>query len=467
MKENKNLKDILYMVGFIVVFLGVIIGLNYALKSTKANNEAQYKVKKYETVLNGIKVGELKDVLKDTDDKIIKEKYEALNVNNKVVAILYEATKDNQYGSITIRVAIDAEGKIIGVEAEVDQSISPDKTKAYVEAYKGSKISSPKADGVSMPSVGISVGTANEIFSAIAESAGIVDDIFTQLFGEGYSFSEVTTITEDTETVKGVKDVLVNDEVKAQVYILEGKALYNTTEGYGSDEEKSIELQLIVEPISTRIIGYYFDMDKYHHTKSYITHVENYLNALIKNNVLAANYSDIEVDAETGGTSSTGSLQPANTVKLVRTLLNNLKNNLGYVFGEEETVNSDAVKTKQEITVGSDKFYLYYLEDEGIYETGNSEEKSIGLYIIINAENKVVSSYVPLDKYHHTKSNAFMKNVYNYINGIIKNKVDVTTISSFEVDSDSGATGSGNPSNSVKLLISMIKDLGTYVGGDE
>jgi|GEM_PF-2208029 len=461
MKNKKISQNFVVLMGFILTFFALIIGTNILLKGPKETNRARESLKKYTSLLENNKIVKVENALKDEDPKTIKEKFLGYDKDNKLIATLYGAVKDNQYGSIYLRVIVDPEGKIIGISATVDQSYSPEKTKEYVEKYKNSLISEPKAsDGSSGPTVKISVGTADEIIADIAKSHGIVKNAYDELFAKGYVLSDESDISDDT--VKKFKTVSVDGKIVANVYTIEGEGLYITETG----AEGSIQLQIILDSKSTRILGFVIDEKTYHHTWSYRSYLEKYLNKLISENVYIGGYTDkiIVVDEESGATSGNSA---SNTVLVAMKMLAGLKTYLGLTFAEKVEVNSDVVKTSQAFKDkdGND-FEIYYLEGEGVYDSHSGSSGSIGVYVVLDKDNKIIDISLPEAKYNHTKSKTYMNDVEKYIKMLVKDSVSIIHIKSISVDGESGATSSGNLSNTNLVIQELLSKLDAYKKGE-
>lgn len=283
---NKYLVILIYL----FVTLGVLIGASFLLTPVKNKNISKERLKKY----SGL-VSELKDLEETEFEKgIITEKLQAKNSDNKTVS-LYDATLANGYGDIQMIVAVLEDGTILGISANVNQSIGASLTKTYVEGYKGSKINQPTTE-ITAPTVSFSLDTANAILEEISKSHGIVEEkltIYEELFGKDYTEEEQTK--PDLENIKGYKTILVNGEVLAHVYHITGLGIYN------EQEKASIDLNIILSPDYT-ILG--AEELEYKHTgggfkKKVFAYIDELADAKVKIGEVETFVSDV-----TGATNS-------------------------------------------------------------------------------------------------------------------------------------------------------------------
>ncbi len=275
-------KTIGFSAAYIVVLLGMLFGLFFATKPIVEKKAMQGKIAMYSEVLTGIDT--IEDVKKDTDPVTILDKHLAKNDKDEVIATLYRAFKTNQYASSTdtgieLLVSIDKDGKILGIKVTVDQSISPELTKKYVESFKGSNIQTPKSmDGVSRPSVAFSLATVDEILKDIATSQGIAEvekTVYEVVFGDDYVLGAKEDVNEGV-----IKHVYpVTGSIKnGKVFYLEGSDHFN-----GPDSDvKPAGVRILVSN-DNEFLGYDFDDEEviYEHTKGFQKFVKEFLDGFV------------------------------------------------------------------------------------------------------------------------------------------------------------------------------------------
>jgi len=118
----------------------------------------------------------------------------------------------------------------------------------------------------------------------------------------------------------------------------------------------------------------------------------------------------------------------------------------GYTLTVDSTFTTIGVVLSRQIATDTDNNevgYLYELEGSGIYNSDDSTEKSIKLYVGLDLSNNILGIYVPEDDYHHS-GGSLMNNTISYLETLVG-----TNIGSFDSSADltSGATNSKTLAN--------------------
>ncbi|VEU79671.1 hypothetical protein [Haploplasma axanthum] len=293
--KNLNVKNILVMLGFIFVILGVLIGSSLLLKNTRSNNIMKQEIKKYTEVLENI--SEIETVEVPSSLVTITDKKIAKNASGTVIGTLYSTNTTNNYGNIEIILSLDTTGKILGIKAIVNQTLGVDKTIAYISGLKGSSILDPVSN-VDVTGVTRSNEAVNKILNDVKEAYKIdapeeEKNVYEKLFGDDFKF-EIIEI-EENATVKEVRKILVNDVEKARVYKIEKTGMY--TDGM----EDKISFNVILG-LNNEILGY--EEVEYKHTGgTYKRNVLAFFNELVNEKVLISAV-DSHVTEVTGSTNS-------------------------------------------------------------------------------------------------------------------------------------------------------------------
>lgn len=108
----------------------------------------------------------------------IEKVEDVYNKKDEHLGVLYTVSDENPYGPITLKVAIDDNGRILGIYQLVEQNYPEShhslEVHKYVESLSGSKISNPQSitiDKVAKPTTSITLGTINNILDIIAVHA--------------------------------------------------------------------------------------------------------------------------------------------------------------------------------------------------------------------------------------------------------------------------------------------------------
>ncbi|VEU79669.1 hypothetical protein [Haploplasma axanthum] len=376
-------------------------------------------------------------------------------VGNKKLGKKYTATKNNQYGKITVYVAIDEKGQIIGIDGDVDQSIGAKLTKQYLRTFKGSNINEPKVNGeFTAPTVTFSLSTVDELLSDIGYASGFIVDtetIYTKLFGDNYVLDDITIIP--NESVKSKKAVLVNGEWVANVYLVEKTGVYN------GDEEAKISFNVILDVDGT-ILGYE-EVEYKHSGGTFKKKVLDFFDELIAKKITVSEVVNYQTDI-TGATNSRNTLKAllVDLATFVETDVTKPLNKYEKVFGEGVIVSendilnpTNSVKQHQSVTLDNAEVgSIYRLEKTGMYTDGS--EGKIELEVMIDLENKIVA--INVIEYGHTGAR-FKERTITFLNGLVENKTLVSAVNSQE--DISGST------NSITLVKSMFSDLSILIGG--
>lgn len=218
---NKENRSLLINTG-ILLLLGVIFIIVFAfLPTSKMDKLFDGKVK----VVN-VELGA-------TDPDTIKSKKNVLKKDD-VVGTIYEVFKENQYGSIELKVIVDNNNVIISMETDIIQSIGQEESTIYVQSFVGSELTAPQTmDGIATPTVSVTLGTIDELLSDIATSQGAKpteDPLkkYKELYSEITKVANVDKNDNDPETV--VEKVIGTKKSERLGYIYEVKK----TNIYGS-----------------------------------------------------------------------------------------------------------------------------------------------------------------------------------------------------------------------------------------
>lgn len=480
--STTTLKKYLTFTLFIVVVLGLTIGASYLLKPIKQRTDDKFEAAKYEVILGGVKPASVVNVEKTAEmpETIISIK-RALDSDKKDIAMIYETKGTNNFGSISITASVDPAFKVLGFTYEVKQTASyiPDAVK-YIEAYKGQSLANLDIDSSSRPSANsVAAGTIDMLFEdmALAHGGEAKEEPtdYVKLFGEDYTLGTEEVIKDgevsmEYSTIKKYP-VLVNEEVVAYTYFVErdGVKVSEGEDDYGAGRTGSIEIQVITDIYTSEIIGTFVDVEKYGHSKDNDKDVAkgvlDYLNKLSSSNILAAEYTNgsIDIDEESGATKGDN---PGNSVKLVMQMLTDLAAHLKtvYTVGEVVEVKVDGVLTKQVITISEETYTIYHVRGYGIYDTDYSHDAGqVVTELILDETGNIVSGQYII--YEHSLNGYDVPSI-KFLDSVVKNKTNISKFeTSFPVDSNSGATKSGDAGNSVAIIIESFKDLALYIKG--
>lgn len=431
---NKENSTLLYnTIGAIILAFLLVISFLVFIPTTMGDKLVGTKVK-YESV-------EVKDMPNTivSVDKLLKGKNE--------VARLYEAKKTNGYGSVEVFVALDDKGVILGIDSNVDQSIGKMESKKYVKQFKGSNISEPKVlDGVTAPTVSITLGTVDELLEDIALASGFVNipeqTIYDKLFGEGHTKKSVEFTAYNT--INAQQQVEVDKGLKGFVFTGEIEGVYNDDGDTGI-----INLNFILDE-NYNLIGY----EELTYTNSpgnYKKRVFAYLDQLVSEKAdlkQIENHIDIVADSTYSGN-----------------LVNEMLKDLSYVANNNEVVNIyeglfglGAYLEFQNITPTTNVTKHFVIKNNNAiaghsYEvTGSSDNGVITLEVITDHEYKVLK-VVTLSYGHSPTHQEFFDAVVldietnNYLVSDVSTNIPATT----------QATGSTN------LLKDMFDGLSAFV----
>lgn len=265
-------RNILTILITLIIVIALLIGTDALFAERIERNKMQGTIDKYSTILSDIVELEKKDV----ESSVITEKYIAYNNSNVIMATLYSGTLDNAYGSITIRFAI-SNNIVMGIEADVDQSLHKDKTLDTINNFKLKDLSKVKeVDAIAGAT--ISVNTANEIINELLK------------------VHEIVNLEPTHPRIISKTEVKENDAITAYTYKTKGSGV-----SYGSNEG-SIEVYFTVN-IDNVITDVTINDSNYGHTLGY----KGYLDETI-NNLGGINISELviaDIDTSTGATNTT------------------------------------------------------------------------------------------------------------------------------------------------------------------
>lgn len=139
MFKNKTFKNVFTIVVFVLVFVSVLVDVNFFLGKVQDKNQNKIWLAKYQQVATEVVDIEANKIT----STIVNEKLIGRDEAGNKVATLYSATVTNEFGEIELIVAVNNSDTIIGIEAFIfNQTLNQDKSLNFINNYKGVKLSS-------------------------------------------------------------------------------------------------------------------------------------------------------------------------------------------------------------------------------------------------------------------------------------------------------------------------------------
>lgn len=203
---------------YLIVMLGVLIGLNYLLAPIKTRNEVKLYTDKYEGFAEDLVLVEVLNV----NSPIISEKILATLGGEQVT--LYGAREANDFGDIEIMVALDNDGLVRAIKAlRVNQSFSIEQLTELIVNMKDQSINVPAGNvtGVTIGSI-----TIQNILTAIKDEHFEGIDQIQILFGRGAKLAELEEV--NSNGIINKQEILLEGEVIGTIYDLEKEFIDET-----------------------------------------------------------------------------------------------------------------------------------------------------------------------------------------------------------------------------------------------
>lgn len=155
---NQILKQVLV----ILVGIGILVGAFFGLNGVRERNVSKIAIDKFSDVIGDV------DTVKQekATNSLIVDKFSGYDHNGELVAYMYEVNQSNGYGSISVLIAIDLNGRIVGMKAnQVNQTLQVEKITEDINNFRGNI--NDEIDGLA--GVTYAKNTINEILNAVAE----------------------------------------------------------------------------------------------------------------------------------------------------------------------------------------------------------------------------------------------------------------------------------------------------------
>ena len=331
---NEKTKHGLIVVGYFVFIVLLLAGTFFVLKPVRQNNLNKEILKKYSSVAEGV----VRIEESPFESSIVTEKYVGYDENDKNIATLYTATANNQFGSITIVIAVSPEGDIIGINAlDVNQSLS-----------------------------------ANETAGAINNFNGMINDNYDGVTGVTYSNDSVKEILEEIIKLQG--DIAPPKPEEGITKLEDNKYLVAKTAKYHNDSEGMIAFNF---EVSNEGVLLSYEEVYYEHTPGFKQNVLDFLDDLVANNSNISNPTAVlgDFDGKTGST---------NTTTVVLDMLNDLNR---FIFAQNAEEGVHHVEENEYLVVKTAEYF-------------NGQEGTLAFFFTISEEG-ILLSYEE-GKYGHT-----------------------------------------------------------------
>jgi|GEM_PF-684457 len=212
---------------------------------------------------------------------------EGKNASNQVVGYIYTASGNNQHGSISIVVSVDATGKILGASIlSINQTKGIADTESNLKSFIGAQIGSSNPLGDIISGVTNSLNTVKALLNDISVAHGLLATVpsspYSALYGEGYVLSDDSTFVPSAYVVKReiVKNAS-NVEI-GYIYTLTGAGDYDNGQEVVSGH--TITLRVAFN-MNDDVLGIIVPAELYGHTAgSRLTKIQNYVNLLVGKN---------------------------------------------------------------------------------------------------------------------------------------------------------------------------------------
>ena len=331
---NEKTKHGLIVVGYFVFIVLLLAGTFFVLKPVRQNNLNKEILKKYSSVAEGV----VRIEESPFESSIVTEKYIGYDENDKNIATLYTATANNQFGSITIVIAVSPEGDIIGINAlDVNQSLS-----------------------------------ANETAGAINNFNGMINDNYDGVTGVTYSNDSVKEILEEIIKLQG--DIAPPKPEEGITKLEDNKYLVAKTAKYHNDSEGMIAFNF---EVSNEGVLLSYEEVYYEHTPGFKQNVLDFLDDLVANNSNISNPTAVlgDFDGKTGST---------NTTTVVLDMLNDLNR---FIFAQNAEEGVHHIEENEYLVIKTAEYF-------------NGQEGTLAFFFTISEEG-ILLSYEE-GKYGHT-----------------------------------------------------------------
>lgn len=480
--NTSTLKKYLTFILFIVVALGLTIGAHYLLKPIKEKNQGSY--------------GELVNVNKGsvlTEQPYTKAGKKFMEYTVSGVG----AYVGNSEGEVITKLLIDSDNIITQTSfTKYDHTVGVYDVPSYkfIESLVKNKVNiltftddfpvdeNSGASKGDSPSNSVRI-IRSSIYGLTLYLKGeepvvpVEKSAYEKLFGKDYELINETKLIDGEINRDGSiitrYDVVVDSKLVAYTYFVTRDGLKITGETHGDEPYGSIEIQVITDTFTTRILGTEIDKENYHHssTDNYMNITKNYLSKLVENTIYAASYekSDIIVDGDSGASSNDEVGGTTNTIKLVQQILEDLATHLqnDYQFGTLEKIEGEAetrVLSKQTLTISGTSYTIYQTRGFGEYFEYDPANEIVTELVIDSSD---IIKYTSFIKYTHSQYDGYDIPSHKFINSLVTKNVDIKGFKAdYPVDENSGASNGTNPSNSVRVIIASIVKVADYINGN-
>jgi Na+-translocating ferredoxin:NAD+ oxidoreductase RnfG subunit len=212
---------------------------------------------------------------------------EGKNASNQVVGYIYTASGNNQHGSISIVVSVDATGKILGASIlSINQTKGIADTESNLKSFIGAQIGSSNPLGDIISGVTNSLNTVKALLNDISVAHGLLATVpsspYAALYGEGYVLSDDSTFVPSAYVVKReiVKNAS-NVEI-GYIYTLTGAGDYDNGQEVVSGHTITLRVAFNMDD---DVLGIIVPAELYGHTAgNRLTKIQNYVNLLVGKN---------------------------------------------------------------------------------------------------------------------------------------------------------------------------------------
>lgn len=214
----------------------------------------------------------------------IQSAVEGKNASDQIVGYIYTASGNNQHGSMSIVVSVDATGKILGASIlSINQTKGIADTESNLKSFVGSQINSGTPVGDIISGVTNSLNTVKALLNDIAVAHGLLADVpsspYAALYGEGYTMTNDDSFVPSTYVVQ--REIVKNasDAEIGYIYTLTGAGDYDNGQEIVSGH--TITLKVAFD-MTNKVLGVIIPQDLYGHTAgNRLTKIQNYTNLLV------------------------------------------------------------------------------------------------------------------------------------------------------------------------------------------
>ncbi len=400
-------------------------------------------------------VVETTENLNESDATIVVERI-------KDLGYVYTITKSGLYRtdrtderSITMVVALDDTGKILGVllpEDLYNHTAGNFYTNAltFAQGYVDMNL----ADVTDGNAGASESGQAYNSKTLIEDMMLIIQNVHTitppeslpyaEFFGDAYEieFTLNETDTDASIIIEGIKD-------QGYVYTITKSGLYRPTR----EDLRSMTLVVVID-MNNIIKGVRLPEDLYEHSGG-----GYYQDAL----AYALGFVDTDINDLIDGTSGSTDVGTAFTSRsLIEDMMLIIQNvhattledtkyiaHFGVGYEVESTQNQTISNAELVIENIKDQGFVYTITKSGLYRTDRTEERSITMVVVLDVTGKIIAVLLPETSYNHSKG-SFYTNALTFVSGYVDmNLADVT-------DGNAGVSESGQAYNSKTLIEDMM-----------